>query len=210
MHMDHRERQRWVDEIAAINTRLNSMEEEWAHHLSPERRKKELLRHLLRTRRRRLSSGRRVPPPRKRSPTGFMTSSVRTCDWAASEGVPSGLECLCRGTVMWGGFTKPPLSPRTVQWQDGKPALRCLVRRFRSRRLVAGWETCPTVLVREVHSRQLVAGAGAVDGFWERIGAAWMCAARLNPFSLCVLCVFVVETEQVLERGAYAPNRTKG
>lgn len=28
MHMDHRERQRWVDEIVAINTRLNSMEEE--------------------------------------------------------------------------------------------------------------------------------------------------------------------------------------
>lgn len=27
MHMDHRERQRWVDEIAAINTRLNSMAE---------------------------------------------------------------------------------------------------------------------------------------------------------------------------------------
>ncbi|MGD2207086.1 MAG: hypothetical protein PVH17_09930 [Anaerolineae bacterium] len=28
MHMDHQERQRWVDEIAAINTRLNSMAEE--------------------------------------------------------------------------------------------------------------------------------------------------------------------------------------
>jgi hypothetical protein len=28
MHLDHRERQRWVDEIAAINTRLNSIEEE--------------------------------------------------------------------------------------------------------------------------------------------------------------------------------------
>ena len=27
MQMDHRERQQWVDEIAAINTRLNSMEE---------------------------------------------------------------------------------------------------------------------------------------------------------------------------------------
>ena len=27
VQMDHRERQRWVDEIAAINTRLNSMEE---------------------------------------------------------------------------------------------------------------------------------------------------------------------------------------
>ncbi len=28
MKMDHRERQRWVDEIAAINTRLNRMAEE--------------------------------------------------------------------------------------------------------------------------------------------------------------------------------------
>ena len=28
MHMDHRERQRWVDEVAAINTRLNTMEGE--------------------------------------------------------------------------------------------------------------------------------------------------------------------------------------
>ena len=28
MHMDHQERQRWVDEIVAINTRLNSTEEE--------------------------------------------------------------------------------------------------------------------------------------------------------------------------------------
>ncbi len=27
VQMDHRERQRWVDEIAAINTRLNSVEE---------------------------------------------------------------------------------------------------------------------------------------------------------------------------------------
>ncbi len=27
MHMDHRERQRWVDEIATINTRLNEMAE---------------------------------------------------------------------------------------------------------------------------------------------------------------------------------------
>lgn len=27
VHMDHRERQRWVDEIAAINTRLNEMVE---------------------------------------------------------------------------------------------------------------------------------------------------------------------------------------
>lgn len=28
MNMDHRERQRWVDEIAAINTRLNSRGDE--------------------------------------------------------------------------------------------------------------------------------------------------------------------------------------
>lgn len=28
VHMDHQERQRWVDEITAINTRLNSMVEE--------------------------------------------------------------------------------------------------------------------------------------------------------------------------------------
>jgi hypothetical protein len=27
MHMDHRERQRWVDEIATINSRLNRMAE---------------------------------------------------------------------------------------------------------------------------------------------------------------------------------------
>lgn len=27
VQMDHRERQRWVDEIVAINTRLNSVEE---------------------------------------------------------------------------------------------------------------------------------------------------------------------------------------
>jgi len=28
MHMDHWERQRWVDEVAGINTRLNAMVEE--------------------------------------------------------------------------------------------------------------------------------------------------------------------------------------
>ena len=30
MHMEHPERQRWVDEIAAINTRLNELQDELA------------------------------------------------------------------------------------------------------------------------------------------------------------------------------------